>query len=70
VLPIQFFVHNSIPKPTPTPSPEPTVPTSPTPLPSEEPQKLGQEELLGIGVTIVVVCAGLGLLVYLVKGKR
>ena len=49
-------------------SPEPTIPTSPTPVPSEEPQ-LGQEAILGVAVTVAVVCFGLGLLVYLIKRK-
>jgi hypothetical protein len=46
------------------------VPTSPTPLPSEEPQQLGQEVILGLTVTVAVVCIGLGLLVYLIRSKR
>ena len=44
------------------------IPTSPSPLPSEEPQ-LGQEVILGVAVTIAVLCVGLGLLVYLIKRK-
>ena len=51
-----------------SPSPTPTIPTSSTPLPSEEPQ-LGQDAILGIAVTVAVVCIGLGLLVYLIKRK-
>jgi hypothetical protein len=62
-----------IPEPTPTletsSSPEPTTPTFPTPLPSEEPQQLGQEVILGVAVAVVVVCVGIGLLVYLMKRK-
>jgi hypothetical protein len=52
----------------PTPSPETTTPTSPSPLPSEE-LHLGQDAILGIAVTVAVVCVGLGLLVYLIKRK-
>ena len=48
-----------------TSSPEPT---SPTLLPSEEPQ-LEQEVILGVAVTVAVVCIGVGLLVYLIKRK-
>lgn len=50
-------------------SAEPTTPTSPTPLPSEETQPIEQEVILGLAVTVVVVCVGLGLLVYLLKRK-
>jgi hypothetical protein len=46
-----------------------SVAPSPTPLPSEESQQLGQELILGVAVTVAVVCAGLGLLVYLIKRK-
>ena len=46
------------------------MPTSPKPLPSEEPQQLGQEVILGLAVTVAVVCIGLGLLVYLIRSKR
>ena len=54
--------------PEPTSSPEPTAPASSTSLPSKEPQ-LGQEAILGVVVTVAVVCFGLGLLVYLIKRK-
>ena len=58
----------------PTPSPEPTLtppnmgPTSP---PSQE-NLLTQEQMviLGVAVTVAVIVAGLGLLVYLIKRKR
>jgi hypothetical protein len=62
-------------EPTPTPSPEPTLtppnrgPTSP---PSQE-NLLTQEQtvivILGAAVTVAVIVAGLGLLVYLIKRK-
>ncbi len=51
-----------------THTPEPTIPTS-TPFLTEEPEQLGQEVILGVAVTIAVFCAGLGLLVYLVRRK-
>jgi hypothetical protein len=51
-----------------TPSPEPTTSNSPSPSPSEESQ-LGQDAILGIAVTVAVVCIGLGLLFYLIKRK-
>ena len=43
--------------------------TSPTPTPSNEPQQLGQEVILGVAITVAVVCAGLDLVVYLIKRK-
>jgi len=58
-----------------TSSPEPTIPTSPTPSleptssPYNEPQVTGQELILGIAVTVAVLGAGLGLLLYLIKRK-
>jgi hypothetical protein len=56
------------PETTPTPSPEQTTPpTSPTPY--EEPQQSDQQVILGVAVTVVVVCVGLGLMVYLIKRK-
>jgi hypothetical protein len=61
------FGEIQTPSPESTSSPEPTTPTSPTPLPSEEP--LGQDVILGVAVTVAVVCVGLGLLVYLIKRK-
>ena len=60
---------SSSPTPSPSPSPESTTPTSPTPLPSEEPQPIGQDVILGVAVTVAVLVAGLGLLVYLIKRK-
>jgi hypothetical protein len=61
--------------PEPTSTPEPTIPTSPTPSPEltptpySEPQLTEQELILGIAITIAIVGAGLGLLVYLIKRK-
>jgi len=58
-----------------TSSPEPTIPTFPTPSPEptsspySEPQVTGQELILGIAVTVAVLGAGLGLLLYLIKRK-
>jgi hypothetical protein len=42
---------------------------SPSPLPSEEPQLAEQDAILGVAVTVAIVCVGLGLLVYLIKRK-
>ena len=50
-------------------SPETTTLTSPTPLSSEEPQLAEQDAILGVAVTVAIVCVGLGLLVYLIKRK-
>lgn len=52
-----------------TSSPEPTIPTSPTQMPDEEPELSEQEAILGVAVTIAIVSAGLGLLLYLIKRK-
>ena len=57
--PVQFTVD----------SPVDYVPSSPTPFPSEQPQQLGQDVILGVVVTVAVLCVGLGLLVYLIKRK-
>ena len=52
----------------PTPSPAAT-PTS-TPTPSQEPQQTDQTEIIvGAVITVVVLGAGLGLLIYLIKRK-
>jgi hypothetical protein len=60
---------------TPTPSPE-TTPTptaspslTPTLAPNQEPQQLEQEIIIGIAIIAVVIGAGLGLLIYLIKRK-
>jgi hypothetical protein len=50
---------------TPTPSPL----TTPTPTPYQEPQQTEQEIIIGAAITVVVIGAGLGLLVYLIKRK-
>ncbi len=51
---------------TPTPPPE----TSPTPTPSQEPQQADQTEaIIGAVIVAVVLSAGLGLLIYLIKRK-
>jgi hypothetical protein len=42
---------------------------TPTSTPYHEPQTLGQEVILGVAITVAVIGAGLGLLVYLVKRK-
>ena len=52
-----------------TASPEPTFTPEPTSTPYSEPQKLGQEAILGVAITVAVVVIGLGLLVYLIKRK-
>jgi len=59
------------PKATPSPEPTPTLPNfGPTSPPSQE-HLLTQEQLviLGLAVTVAVVCVGLGLLVYLIRRK-
>jgi hypothetical protein len=55
-------------------APLPTTPaqtpsTSPTPTPSQEPQQTQIEEIAGVAITAVVIGAGLGLLIYLIKRK-
>jgi hypothetical protein len=50
-----------------TSSPEPTALTSPTPY--NEPPPSEQEVFLGVAITVVVIVAGLGLLIYLVRRK-
>jgi hypothetical protein len=50
-----------------TPSPEPTPTPSPTPY--EEPQQLEQDVILGLAVTVAVLAACIGLLIYFIKRK-
>jgi parallel beta-helix repeat protein len=55
-------------------APLPTTPaqtpsTSPTPTPSQEPQQTQIEEIAGVAIAAVVIGAGLGLLIYLIKRK-
>jgi hypothetical protein len=45
------------------------VPTSPTPIPHEVPEPTEQEVILGAVITVTVLGAGLGLLIYLIKRK-
>jgi hypothetical protein len=42
---------------------------NPTPSPSVKPQLTDQEVIIGVAITIAVIGAGLGLLVYLIKRK-
>jgi hypothetical protein len=52
-----------------TPSPLLTPTPEPISTPYEEPQQTGQEAIFAVAVTIAVLGAGLGLLVYLIKRK-
>jgi hypothetical protein len=52
-----------------TSSPEPTTTTSPTPLPSKEPQSTEQAVILGLAITVAVLAACIGLLIYFIKRK-
>jgi hypothetical protein len=51
--------------PTPTASPGLTPPS----VPNQEPQHLEQEILVGMAITVAVIVAGLGLLIYIIKRK-
>ena len=57
------------PESTATPSPTPTFAPEPTATPSNEPQSTEPEVIFGITITVAVVVAGLGLLLYGVKRK-
>ena len=57
------------PEPTPSPSPTPTFAPEPTATPSNEPQSTEPEVIFGITITVAVVVAGLGLLLYGIKRK-
>lgn len=60
------------PSPSPQPSPTPTLtptPTSPTQIPDEEPELSELDVILGAAITVAVLGAGLGLLIYLIKRK-
>ena len=79
------LLYNPVSTPPPTPSPTPTIlptPTlppypntsltpasTPTLTPYQEPQQTEQEMIIGIAVTALVIGAGLGLLLYLIKRK-
>jgi hypothetical protein len=45
------------------------LPSTQTPIPNEDPQPTEQQVILGVAVTVAIVCVGLGLLVYLIKRK-
>jgi hypothetical protein len=56
--------------PTPTPQQTPATSPTPTPTPSQKPQQTEQPEIIiGVAVTVAVISAGLGLLLYLIKRK-
>jgi hypothetical protein len=54
---------------TPTPSPASTPTLQPTSTPYQEPQQTQIEAILGIAITAIVLGAGLGFLIYLLKRK-
>jgi hypothetical protein len=54
---------------TPTPSPATTPTQTPTATPYQEPQLTEQEIIIGAAIAVVVIGAGLGLLIYLIKRK-
>jgi len=60
-----------IPTPPPTDSPSPATTLTPTPTttPHQEPQQIEQEVIIGAAITVAVLGAGLGLLVYLIRRK-
>jgi hypothetical protein len=60
-------VQNPTPAPTPTPSSEPT--STPTSTTYSEPQLTEQEAILGVTITVAVISAGLGVLIYFIKRK-
>jgi hypothetical protein len=75
MLTSNFAVHFNVdatetaaPSPSPTPTPSPVA--TPTPTLTEEPQTAQFETILGVGITAVVIGAGLGLLLYLMKRKH
>jgi hypothetical protein len=61
----------STPTPPPTSSPSPTLSPNPTTTPSQEPALTPEqsEAIIGAAIVIVVIGAGLGLLIYLIKRK-
>jgi len=54
---------------TPTPSPATTSTPLPTSTPYQEPQRTDIEVIIGAVITAIVIGAGLGLLIYLIKRK-
>jgi hypothetical protein len=62
-----------IPTATPTPTPAttatPPATATPTPTPYNEPMQIEQELIIGAAITLAVIGAGLGLLIYLTKKK-
>ena len=70
--PIQFFVQNPTPAITPSPEPTPTDPNMGPTAPHSPKPPLIQEQLgitLGAAITVAVIGAALGLLIYLIKRK-
>ena len=55
--------------PEPTPSPATTATTTPTSTPYQEPLQTEQDISIGVAITTIVLGAGLGLLIYLIKRK-
>ena len=60
---------SSSPSPSPSPEPTPTLEPIPTPTATPEPESFPTSLVMASSLTVAAVCAGLGLLVYLVKRK-
>jgi parallel beta-helix repeat protein len=68
-----------VPTPTPSPTSTPSLSPSPTTTPEQEPSPTPSQEpmltpekfevILGVAIAAAVICAGLGLLIYLIKRK-
>jgi hypothetical protein len=50
-------------------TPKPTASTAATFIPYQEPQQTEQDIIIGVAITTIVIGAGLGLLIYLIKRK-
>jgi parallel beta-helix repeat protein len=66
----QAMPDPNAPTPTLAPTSSPTASPSTSPTPSQEPQQTDQAEaIVGVAITAIVLGAGLGLLIYLIKRK-
>jgi hypothetical protein len=67
--PIPTPIPTPTPTPTPTAIPTPTPTPAPTPTPTQGPQQTEQDIIIGVAIITIVIGAGLGLLIYLIKRK-
>ena len=63
------IIESQTPTSPPEITPTPTASPAPTSTPYQEPQQTEQDIIIGVAITTIVIGAGLGLLIYLIKRK-